>query len=391
MTDNNIAALEVAKKLGSDEIRERLAGLHTYGAKAAHQEFSEAKVVVGALDNADTDGALAALAELNPAGIAAGLMASMKLTGAGKAIVILPAGTEGGALISAATEAGIDISLETAEMTDVRAHRADAVFHLATLCAMADMLTGKEPSAVVAVDGKLTEYPFGTQISKIVDMNGKKAVLINHTFFAKEKAEETVCRTMPLGSGVIRTLGEDECIVRAALAETNRLRAKSCGKCTFCREGSYQLYSILSDTVNARGKAQDIALAEELGEAMALSGTCTLGELSSAPFLSALHSFREEVEAHIKKKVCPAGECTAFLKIYIDPEKCQGCGDCIDACPADCIEGKDGFISMIDEFGCTKCKKCIDACPEGAVMTAAGRLPALPERLTRVGRFRARR
>ena len=98
----------------------------------------------------------------------------------------------------------------------------------------------------------------------------------------------------------------------------------------------------------------------------------------------------EEIDAHLRRHSCPAGQCTSYLSVYVDPQACQGCGDCIDVCPVGCIEGRDGFISMIDEFDCTKCGACVKACPEGAVKYAEGRVPPLPERLTRVGRFRRR-
>jgi fumarate reductase flavoprotein subunit/NADH-quinone oxidoreductase subunit F len=78
----------------------------------------------------------------------------------------------------------------------------------------------------------------------------------------------------------------------------------------------------------------------------------------------------------------------AFTTFYVNPMKCTGCGGCIDACPEDCIEGRPGYISMIDDLSCTKCGKCAEVCPEGAVVRTQNRKPKLPERLTKVGRFR---
>ena len=78
------------------------------------------------------------------------------------------------------------------------------------------------------------------------------------------------------------------------------------------------------------------------------------------------------------------------MSIYIDPNACTGCEECADVCPADAIEGKSGFIHMIDEFECTKCGKCIAACEEEAIIQTDGRLPKLPTRLTKVGKFKKR-
>ena len=94
------------------------------------------------------------------------------------------------------------------------------------------------------------------------------------------------------------------------------------------------------------------------------------------------------MDAHIRKKECPAGACSAFTHIYIDSQLCTGCEDCADICPKDCIEGKRGYIHMLDEFDCDKCGKCVEACEERAIILTSGKLPKLPDRLTKVGRFR---
>ena len=124
---------------------------------------------------------------------------------------------------------------------------------------------------------------------------------------------------------------------------------------------------------------------------MRISATCTLGKTAGEPAVSVCSLFLDEVDAHARGKACSSGECKAFFTLYIDPALCQSTGACISVCPADCIEGKAGFISMIDTFACIKCGKCVEACSENAVKYAEGsRLPALPERLARVGRFHRR-
>ena len=98
--------------------------------------------------------------------------------------------------------------------------------------------------------------------------------------------------------------------------------------------------------------------------------------------------FSAEFDEHIKLKKCSAGLCYKAEKIhYIDPKLCTGCGECIDACPEDAIEGKDNFIHMIDQDMCEQCGKCVAACDECAILTAEGKLPKLPKKLTKCGKF----
>ena len=142
------------------------------------------------------------------------------------------------------------------------------------------------------------------------------------------------------------------------------------------------------ETTEGRGKAEFLDLTKEIGEAMTYSTPCTMGQVSSKIALSAVDKFESEFTAHIKKKKCPAGVCFSEEVIYIDPKLCQGCGECADVCPKDCIEGKAKYIHMIDEFDCDQCGKCIEACDAGAIIKTSGKVPKLPNRLTKVGRFK---
>jgi fumarate reductase flavoprotein subunit/NADH-quinone oxidoreductase subunit F len=131
----------------------------------------------------------------------------------------------------------------------------------------------------------------------------------------------------------------------------------------------------------------------ETGEAMREGAFCDLGKKSALTVLSALEKFQGEYESHIRNRACPAGVCVSPSRslFYIDPVLCDGCTDCMEACPEDCIEGKAGFIHVIEQEDCVKCGKCAEACARGAVKTAQGKLPRLPDRLTRCGRFHAAR
>ena len=113
-----------------------------------------------------------------------------------------------------------------------------------------------------------------------------------------------------------------------------------------------------------------------------------MGQQSGQAALSSLNVFTDEYEEHIRKKNCRAGECFSKEVIYIDPQTCEGCEECTDVCPQDCIDGKKGFIHMIDEFDCTLCGKCIEACEYEAVKKTSGKVPKLPDRMTKCGKFK---
>jgi fumarate reductase flavoprotein subunit/NADH-quinone oxidoreductase subunit F len=185
-------------------------------------------------------------------------------------------------------------------------------------------------------------------------------------------------------------LTEKDCIVAETEKKLLETRRQSCGKCVFCREGLIQLAYMQKEITEGRGKMEYLDLTKEIGEAMCDSTPCSMGQTCAKIALTAIDRFADEYEAHIKKKNCPAGVCSAFVAMYIDPQSCNGCGDCVDVCPLDCIEGKSGYIHMIDEFDCSKCGKCMEVCEEGAIHKTTGKVPKLPNRLTKVGKFRKR-
>jgi fumarate reductase flavoprotein subunit/NADH-quinone oxidoreductase subunit F len=160
---------------------------------------------------------------------------------------------------------------------------------------------------------------------------------------------------------------------------------QSCGKCVFCREGLIQLQYMHKEFTLGRGKAEYIDLIKEIGEGMLTQTPCTMGQQSAIPALTATEKFEAIYKAHIKKN-CDI--CFSKEAIYIDPKLCQGCGDCADVCPHDCIEGKAKFIHMIDDFDCDLCGKCIEACEYEAIIRTTGKVPKLPNKLTKVGRFK---
>ena len=166
-----------------------------------------------------------------------------------------------------------------------------------------------------------------------------------------------------MGSGGMIVMDEDTCMVDVARYFVHFLTDESCGKCLPCREGLRQMHKILSSITEGRGREGDIELLEELSETAAEASLCALGKTAPNPFRSTLRYFRDEYEAHIKEKRCPALYCKALVSYYIDPEKCQACGICLRKCPAAAIDGGKKTIHIVDQDKCTKCGTCLEVCP----------------------------
>jgi NADP-reducing hydrogenase subunit HndC len=186
-----------------------------------------------------------------------------------------------------------------------------------------------------------------------------------------------------MGSGGMIVMDEDTCMVDVARYFLDFLSDESCGKCVPCREGIKQMLKILTDICAGKGKEGDIELLEEICEVTKTAALCALGKSAPNPVLSTLKYFRDEYEAHIKEKRCPAYACKALISYYIDPEKCQACMICARQCPAEAIIGGKNQIHVIDQDKCTKCGTCYGACPPrfGAVTRISGEPvpPPIPE------------
>ncbi len=171
-----------------------------------------------------------------------------------------------------------------------------------------------------------------------------------------------------MGSGGMIVVDETTCMVDMARFFMDFVQEESCGKCTPCREGTRRMLDILDRIVEGKGRDGDIELLEKLGKIIRDSALCGLGQTGPNPVLSTLRYFRDEYEAHIYEKKCPAKSCKALITYSIDPDKCTGCTMCRRKCPAECISGEKKQPHTIDQTKCIKCGTCFNVCKFGAVI-----------------------
>jgi NADH-quinone oxidoreductase subunit F len=171
-----------------------------------------------------------------------------------------------------------------------------------------------------------------------------------------------------MGSGGMIVMDEGNCMVDIAKYFITFLEGESCGKCLPCREGLKRMREILTDITEGRGKEGDIELLEHLSATLIDCSLCALGSTAANPVLSTIRYFRDEYEAHIRDKKCPAGVCKELITYNIIEEKCPGCGLCIKACPMSAITstGKKKPV-VLDQEKCIKCGACYDACKLDAI------------------------
>lgn len=170
-----------------------------------------------------------------------------------------------------------------------------------------------------------------------------------------------------MGSGGLIVMDDSTCMVDIARFFLEFTVDESCGKCTPCREGIKRMLEILERICTGKGEEGDIEKLETLARNIKNSALCGLGQTAPNPVLSTLKYFRDEYEAHIKEKRCPAGVCQALLKFTIDEALCKGCGLCARNCPAGAISGKIKEPHKIDQSKCLKCGLCMSKCPFKAI------------------------
>ena len=165
-----------------------------------------------------------------------------------------------------------------------------------------------------------------------------------------------------MGSGGLIVMDEDNCMVDIAKFFLEFTISESCGKCPPCRIGTRRMYEILDRITKGQGEEGDIEKLEELANNIKCSALCGLGQTAPNPVLSTIKYFRDEYEAHIKEKRCPAGACKKLINYVINPDKCKGCSLCARNCPVGAISGEIKSPFKIDPSKCIKCGLCMSKC-----------------------------
>ncbi len=253
---------------------------------------------------------------------------------------------------------------------------------------------GSKGTKVFALAGKvkrggLVEVPMGLTINNIVfdicggikndkkikavQMGGPSGGCIPAPMLDTQIDYENISKTGAImGSGGMIVMDEDTCMVDMAKFFMDFTSKESCGKCVPCRIGTTRMLEILRNICDGKGQESDVETLVELGENIKTGALCGLGNSAPNPVLTTVKYFKNEYDAHINQKSCPAKKCTSLIKFKIDADKCKGCSLCSKKCPVNAISGviKEPFV--IDSQKCIKCSQCLDNCKFGAIEKISG-------------------
>lgn len=380
-----MSTLKHIKDMGSEKVKEYISSSNL------NKKEKPEKIVVG-LHNNDVEGPLLGLLDTEVDKVIEGMLIVASTLEVDCLFLYLPeyAQDKGKNIETKMNDKGIKIKFG---IIDVRENQNNAIFHITTMIDIANVFNGiKEEVVYVSIDGGgLRKVSYGTKFSELIEspLDEIKCFEIGTSFYDVSVLKYPI-EVIPITNGVVNVITKEACIVDEVKKKLLKYRNQSCGKCVFCREGLIQLSTMTSEISKGKGKNDFLSLIKEIGETMKFSTPCSLGQTSSDIILRSIELYEDEYKTHINKKKCPTEICISSAMIYIDPNKCKGCGECLDHCPKDCIDGKPKYIHMIDELECNKCGKCLEACEYEAIVKTRGRLPKLPTRLTRCGKFRGR-
>jgi NADH:ubiquinone oxidoreductase subunit F (NADH-binding)/(2Fe-2S) ferredoxin/Pyruvate/2-oxoacid:ferredoxin oxidoreductase delta subunit len=239
------------------------------------------------------------------------------------------------------------------------------------------------------VNGGLAEVPMGTSLRhlifevgggikggkqfKAVQLGGPSGGCVPASLLDTPVDYESLAATGAIvGSGGMVVVDEETCMVDLARFFLDFTQKESCGKCVPCRLGTKRMLETLDRIIDGDGREGDIELLEEMGHYIIEGTLCALGGTAPNPVLTTIKYFREEYEAHIREKRCPAGKCKSLITYYIDAEACTGCMLCAKKCPTNCISGERKQPHVIDVAQCIKCDTCRQVCKFNAVKVRSG-------------------
>lgn len=233
-------------------------------------------------------------------------------------------------------------------------------------------------------NGGLVEVPMGISLREVifdigggikdgrefkaVQMGGPSGGCIPASLIDTPVDYQSITKTGAImGSGGMVVMDDTICMVDMARFFLEFTQKESCGKCTYCRIGTKRMLEILERITKGEGKEGDIELLEELALKVKEGSLCGLGQTAPNPVLTTIKYFRNEYEAHIRDKKCPAKQCKALITYIIDEEKCRSCGLCAKKCPVSAISGVKKHPYNIDQSACIKCGNCKEVCPFDAI------------------------